>query len=253
MLFRSSFGNTQLSCACFAHSQISGVSFATAHINLADFSGVKARFSRFPSYARSVIRAEGIDYNARHYQLSFNDFPPIDQTLVSEINMLIFCEFIHYGENKFLDQNKLSLLTAFDIFKPSQADFFQIVPLLIHENFNFLETGPIHSKTPCGIADFLPSNQAVNICESYIGKNKFKTRRSENPQIEGLFTMGSIGSIAQTFESDIDYWVCINEDLIESYALELLRIKLGLLEVMAWNKFKTRVTFFIVEDRKSVV
>jgi adenylate cyclase, class 1 len=246
-----SFGNTQLSCACFAHSQISGVSFATAHIHLADFSGVKARFSRFPSYARSVIRTQGIDYNARHYQLSFNDLPPIDQTLVSEINMLIFCEFIHYGENKFLDQNKLSLLTAFDIFKPSQADFFQMVPLLIHENFNFLETGPIHSKTPCGIADFLPSKQAVNICETYIGKNKFKVRRSENPQIEGLFTMGSIGSIAQTFESDIDYWVCINENLIDSYALEQLRIKLGLLETMAWNKFKTRVTFFIVDILKA--
>lgn len=246
-----SFGNTQLSCACFAHSQISGVSFATAHINLADFSGVMARFSRFPSYARSVIRAEGIDYNARHYQLEFNDLPPIDQILVSEINMLIFCEFIHYGENKFLDQNKLSLLTAFDIFKPSQADFFQIVPLMIHENFNFFETGPIHHKTPCGIADFLPSNQAVNICETYVGKNKFKVRRSENPQIEGLFTMGSIGSIAQTFESDIDYWVCINEDLIDSYALEQLRIKLGLLETMAWNKFKTRVTFFIVDILKA--
>lgn len=248
-----SFGNTQLSCACFAHSRISGVSFATAHINMADFSGVSARFSRFPSYARSVIRADGIDYNDRHYQLSFNDLPHIDKTIVAEINMLIFCEFIHYGETKFLDQNKLSLLTAFDIFKPSQADLFQIIPLLIHENFEFKDTGPIHSKTPCGIADYMPSDLAVHICKKYTVTNKFKVRRSTKPQIEGLFTMGSVGSLAQTFESDIDYWVCINENSIGRYALARLRKKLGLLETMAWNEFKTRVTFFIVDILKAKI
>ncbi|MCP4719436.1 MAG: adenylate cyclase, partial [Desulfobacteraceae bacterium] len=250
-LSKISFGNTQLSCACFAHSRISGVSFATAHINQADFSEVRARFSRFPSYARSVIRTEGIDYNDRHYQLGFNDLPHIDKAIVSEINMLIFCEFIHYGETKFLNQNKLSLLTAFDIFKPSQADFFQVIPLLIHENFEFIDTGPIHSKTPCGIADYMPSNQTVRICEKYTGKNKFKVGRSVKPLIEGLFTMGSVGSLAQTFESDIDYWVCINENLIDSYGLERLRKKLELLETMAWNQFKTRVTFFIVDILKA--
>ena len=250
-LSKVSFGNTQLSCATFAHSRISGVSFATAHINLADFSWVRARFCRFPPYSQTLIRAQEIDYNDRHYQLGFNDLPPIDPAIVSEINMLIFCEFIHYGETKFLDQNKLSLLTAFDIFKPSQADFFQIVPLLIHENCQFLEMGAIHSKTPCGISDYLPANQAVQIFERYTEKTNFQVKRSLTPLIEGLFTMGSVGSLAQTFESDIDYWVCINEDLIDSIGLERLRIKLDLLEAMAWDKFKTRVTFFIVDILKA--
>jgi len=248
---KTSFGNTQLCCASFTNSRISGVSFATAHISMADFSGVKARFSRFPSHARSVIRTQGIDYNDRHYQLGFNDLPHIDKAIVSEINMLIFCEFIHYGETKFLDQNKLSLLTAFDIFKPSQADLFQIIPLFIHENFELIGTGPIHSQTPCGIADYMPSSQTVNICEKYARKNNFKARRSINPHIEGLFTMGSVGSLAQTFESDIDYWVCINEDLIGSYGLGRLREKLSLLETMAWDEFKTHVTFFVVDILKA--
>ncbi len=250
-LSKVSFGNTQLAGASFAHSRISGVSFVTAHINLADFSWVRARFCRFPSYSQSIIRTQGIDYNDRHYQLGFNDLPPIDHAIVAEINMLIFCEFIHYGETKFLNQNKLSLLTAFDIFKPSQADFFQIIPLLVHENCQFLEMGSIHSKTPCGIADYLPSTQAVKTCERYTGQNKFKVKRSLTPLIEGLFTMGSVGSLAQTFESDIDYWVCINEEVIDSIGLERLRIKFDLLEAMAWNKFKTRVTFFIVDILKA--
>lgn len=248
-LSKVSFGNTQLAGATFAHSRMSGVSFATADINFTDFSWVRARFCRFPPYSQSIIRAQDIDYNDRHYQLGFNDLPHIDPAIVSEINMLIFCEFIHYGETKFLDQNKLSLLTAFDIFKPSQADLFQIVPLLIHENYQFLEIN-VHSKTPCGIADYLPAKQAVQIFER-LDKNKFKVKRSLTPLIEGLFTMGSVGSLAQTFESDIDYWVCINEDLFDSIGLERLRIKLDLLEAMAWDKFKTRVTFFIVDILKA--
>jgi adenylate cyclase class 1 len=251
VLSKISFGNTKLSCAAFAHSRISGVSFATAQIDLADFSWVRARFCRFPPHVQSIIRARKIDYNARHYQLDFEDLPLVDHTIVSEINMLIFCEFIHYGETKFLNQNKLSLLTAFDIFKPSQADFFQIVPLLIHENCQFPEMGVIHSKTPCGIVDYLPASHAVETFNRYTGKNTFTAQRSQDPLIEGLFTMGSVGSLAQTFESDIDYWVCINEELIDSAGLERLKIKLDIIEAMAWNNFKTRVTFFIVDILKA--
>jgi len=251
VLSKLSFGDTDLSCASFAHARISGVSFATSHINLADFSHVRGRFSRFPSYAQSIIRTEGINYNDRHYQLGFNDLPQLDKALASEINMLIFCEFIHYGENKFLDQNTLSLLTAYDIFKPPQADLFQIIPLLIHENFQFSDADDIHPETPCGIAEYLPSNQAVTICEKYTGRKKFKVRRNFSPIVQGLYTMGSVGSLAQNFESDIDYWVCINEDVIERDALAHFSGKLNLIETLAWEKFKTRVTFFIVDILKA--
>ena len=248
---KTTFANANLSYACFAHSRISGVSFATAQIDLADFSCVRARFSRFPSHAISDIQNQEIEYNDRHYQLDFTDLPRIDNFIASEINMLIFCEFIHYGEMKFLSQNKLSLLTAYDVFKSSQADFFQLIPLLLHENFEFSGLEHVQGKTPCGISEYLPSNETVCICEKYTGKNKFKVRRSFSPQIEGLFTMGSVGSLAQTFESDIDYWVCINEEIMDNTGLSLLQKKLKAIESLAWVKFKTRVTFFVVDILKA--
>lgn len=248
---KTAFDGTDLSCACFAHAKLSGVSFVTAHVNLADFSGVQARFTRFPSYAHTLMMTQGINYNHRQYQLSFKDLPPLDSGLVSEINRLIFCEFIHYGEIKFLDQNKLSLLTAYDIFKPAQADLFSIIPLILHENFEFSSLKPVPENTPCGLADFLPTQEAVNICEKYGIKHQFKIQRKLNPRIQGLFTMGSVGSLAQTIDSDIDYWVCINEEAMESKALELLRKKIGLIEHLARERFKTRVTFFLVDILKA--
>lgn len=248
---KTAFDGTDLSCACFAHAKISNVSFVAAHMNLADFSGVEARFTRFPAYAHSFMMTQGINYNQRQYQLEFKDLPSLDTGLVSEINRLIFCEFIHYGEIKFLDQNKLSLLTAYDIFKPAQADLFSIIPLILHENFEFSGLRPVSGNTPCGVADYLPSQEAVTLCKKYGGLPKFKAQRNFNPQIQGLFTMGSVGSLAQTIDSDIDYWVCINEQTMGSQALELLRIKLGLIESLAREKFKTRVTFFLVDILKA--
>ncbi|MEH0021042.1 MAG: class I adenylate cyclase [Desulfobacter sp.] len=251
VISKCAFGHTELTCAAFAGARISGVSFATAYMNMGDFTGVSARFSRFPSYARTVIRTQDMDYNAREHQLCFNDLPQIDKSLVNEINMLIFCEFIHYGENKFLNQNKLSLLTAFDIFKPPQADFFQLLPLLIHENPAIPDMDYLAESTPCGISDYLPSRETIRVGEKYLGKKKMRARRSFSPYIQGVFSMGSVGSLAQTAESDIDYWVCIDERIIDQEGMGLLRRKLDTLEKMALEKFRIHVTFFLVDILKA--
>ena len=248
---KTTFARTNLACASFANAAISGVTFATADLTLADFSGVRARFSRFPSHIRFQIRNEGIDYNAREYQLGFKDLPDIDRSMVSDINMLVFCEFIHYGEEKFLSQNKLSLLTAFDIFKPLQADFFQLLPLLIHENLGLQDMGTPPQSTPCGIAEYHPSRETLALGEKYIGKKRLGQKSLQPPSIEGLFSMGSVGSLAQTAESDIDYWVCVDERNLDREGLGLLRRKLDSIETLAWDKFKIRVTFFLVDVLKA--
>ena len=246
----SFFEKTDLSYSCFAHSKISRVSFSTANINQTDFSGTRARFSRFPHSNRTVTRTEDIDYNARKFQLAFEDMPPIDETILSEINLLLFCEFAHYGELKFLKQNKLSLLTAYDIFTTKQADLFRMIPLLIHENINFpgLASFP---ETPCGIADYAPSLETQFVFATYMDTTNLISRQNPKPVIQGLYTIGSVGSIAQTSESDIDYWVCIQESVLTPYQIKQLKKKLLLLERMAWDKFNIQVTFFIVDETKA--
>ncbi|WP_022668772.1 class I adenylate cyclase [Desulfospira joergensenii] len=244
---KTGFDNTRLGFASFAHAVISGVSFVSADLDQADFTGARARFSRFPAHSKALFGTQSLDYNARRYQLEMEDLPQIDKALVHEINQLIFCEFIHHGEMMFFKQNRISLLTAFDIFRPSQAEFFQIVPLLIHENIEFIGSGSIDPGTPCGIADYLPSVRTGQLLGKYTGMNRFELRRSQTPWIEGLFTMGSVGSLAQTSESDIDYWVCINENLMSGDEIQLLDKKLKSLEHLARERFRIHVTFFLVD------
>lgn len=251
VISRSIFDKTDLSGSCFAYSKLSGISFLTANINQVDFSGAKARFSRFPHSNRTTARTEDIDYNARKFQLTFPDVPKMDETILWEINLLIFCEFAHYGELKFLKQNKLSILTAYDIFKPKQADLFILIPLLIHENFDFPLLDAIIEQTPCGIVDYLPTPETLSVCETYMNPAKLIFEQNPNPAIQGLFTIGSVGSIAQTAESDIDYWVCIQESALLPSHIKLLEKKLLMLEKMAGDVFNIQVTFFIVDVTKA--
>lgn len=247
VISKSVFENTDLSCSCFAYSQICRVSFSTAIINQVDFSGVKARFSRFPHSNRLVSRTEDIDYNARKYQLTFKDLPQLNPLILTEINRLLFCEFTHYGELKFLKQNKLSLLTAYDIFHSKQADLFRIIPILIHKNMDFPLVDALDNQTPQGICDYLPTRESLLTCAAYMDNADLIIKRDPHPAILGLYTIGSIGSIAQTAESDIDYWVCIQESGMAPSQLKLLEKKLTLLEKMAMDHFDTQVTFFIVD------
>ncbi|WP_020588859.1 class I adenylate cyclase [Desulfobacter curvatus] len=251
VIAKSSFSEADLTCAVFAHARLSGLSFANTWLHMADFTNARARFCRFASHAAMDLRTRDLNYNARGYQLSFNDLPRIDPRVANEINMLIFCEFIHYGQAKFLKQNKLSLLAAFDIFKPEQADFFQLLPLLLHENIAMPETSKIPSSTPCGVADYLPSRETERVGRRYLGGANVIVRRHPEPCILAIYSMGSVGSVAQTAESDIDYWVCIDEKRLGRQATDLLRRKFDALERMALERFKIQVTFFLVDIFKA--
>ncbi len=248
---KSSFNDANLTCAVFAHARISAISFANTCLHMAQFSNARARFCRFAVHAALDLRTRGMDYNDREFQLSFNDLPRIDPRVAHEINMLIFCEFVHFGQARFLKQNKLSLLAAFDVFKAEQADFFQLLPLLIHENIPMAETGKFPSDTPVGIADYLPSNETRKVGERYLGRDHTLIRRHADPRILAVYSMGSVGSLAQTAESDIDYWICIDEKSLGKASVKLLRQKLDGLENMAWERFKIHVTFFLVDIYKA--
>ncbi len=251
-LSKSSFQDTDLSFSLFSYSNIQAVTFVNSNLEQADFSGVKARFSRFPAQSRTSFFNDDIDLNARKFQLKKSDLPSLDKALILHINQLIFSEFIQYGEKKFSRQNKYSLMTAYDIFKPRQADLFQIIPYLLHENVTLPGIRDIFSKkTPHGIFDYHPGPEIIKTISRYARGEKIKVNSYQTPAIEALFTIGSIGSVAQSSDSDIDYWVCIYEDRFNPSAIQLLQKKLEAVEAYAWNQFHVQITFFLVDIVKT--
>jgi adenylate cyclase class 1 len=65
--------------------------------------------------------------------------------------------------------------------------------------------------------------------------------------IQGLYTIGSVGSVGQTSTSDIDIWVCVDKSDFDMTAWRQLSEKLNLIKDWLDEKLKMPVYFFITE------
>ncbi len=256
-IFQVSFANADLSDVSFACSKISSVFFTESCLFQTDFTGIKARYCRFPSHSNINIETDYADFNARLFQFdekhlldSFFNITEPDFALFSDINLQIFAECMNFGKKMFLRQNKFSILTALDIFKSKPADVFKIVPLLIHENINFPGYAADKEKSPHGIFNYFPAKQTGFVAAKYLEKESIPLRAYKNCYVESLFTIGSTGSIAQSTDSDIDYWVCVRDNDYKGELRLKFQKKLDKLEKWIFESFKTEVHFFVVDIKK---
>jgi len=256
----TSFKGADLTGSTFVCSRLVSSTFENAVISLTDFSGMVATFTNFPSLALSEIEGEQADFNGRTFQFQPEDLPEslfhtmgIQDSFLSEIDLAVLSEFIYAGRLKFFRHNRLSLMKAYDIFRPRQTDFFEILPLLLHENIDFPGYPAGIEKPPCGIAGYLPSRETGLTVARYLDQSSLVLRAGMNCHIEGLFTIGSVGSIAQTLKSDIDYWVCIREESMDRRRAGKFEQKLRMLERWAQDDFKLEVHFFSMDIEKARV
>lgn len=251
------FKNANLSGCTFANSTVSKVSFAEAKLVHVDFAGVKARFSRFfPTY-QEAIETENADYNARSFQMEAMELPDSlfnnaddEGSFLADIDVLIMTELINNGQAIFMRRNYFSLLTALDIFRPVQADLFELIPLLIHGNIHFPGFSPEKLDAPCGISGYCPPREIERVASRYLVIGNSDLKSKDFCYVEGLFTIGSTGSIAQTTDSDVDYWVCLRDADDDPGLKKRFSAKLTLLEAWAKELFKIEIHFFVVDIDK---
>ncbi|MCP4119445.1 MAG: hypothetical protein GY737_29410 [Desulfobacteraceae bacterium] len=250
----SLFLKADLTGSTFASTRTANVSFADSSLRNADFSGVRARFTRFPSYTVASLESEFADFNARSFYFDKKDLPDSlfdpalsEPFLLDELDLLLLTDLVHSGKKMFLKQNKFSLLTAFDLFGPKQADLFEIVPLLLHENIAFPGYDAGRENAPCGISGYCPTEQTGASAAPYLNPEKILYRFNYSPYVEALFTIGSVGTIAQSADSDVDYWVCVRDHDPYSPESERFQKKLTQLERWGMDYFKAEIHFFIVD------
>jgi adenylate cyclase class 1 len=85
--------------------------------------------------------------------------------------------------------------------EPSSAVFHVNHPLL---------PGYVSGSTPAGLSNFEPDANALAEAQRLTRSFSYKPRHGSNPPrpIHGLFLMGSLGTLAQADQSDMDVWVC---------------------------------------------
>ncbi len=150
-------------------------------------------------------------------------------------------------KKRFLEINDGRISRALQGLNDHQRAFLQIVPIFLHVNHPLLP-GYVSADTPCGIAQFEPSNINIRALKNVVKSYEYRRNREEGFYLESLFLMGSTGTVAHSGGSDMDFWVCHRSDLSPKM-LKALRSKLDLIQVWA-EKLSLEVYFFTMDAEK---
>jgi adenylate cyclase class 1 len=112
-----------------------------------------------------------------------------------------------------------------------QRSFFDLLPLLWHVNHPMLP-GFVSSQTPAGLIGYRPNREQILLARRYLRGFRDDRRQQRETPILGLYLMGSMGSLGQTSDSDMDFWLC-HDGAVDARGRELLRLKAELLEQRA--------------------
>jgi adenylate cyclase class 1 len=150
-------------------------------------------------------------------------------------------------KHRFKRLNRLREQRVQEFLQPRQQAFLDLLPLLFHCNSPMLP-GFISSTTPAGIPEYNPSIQTINAVRQ-LAKNFNYTRAASHVfPIEGLFLMGSVGSIAFSKTSDMDIWLCHQSGLLSS-AIDELQKKAAAIEIWA-TSLGLEVHFFLMDSKQ---
>lgn len=100
---------------------------------------------------------------------------------------------------------------------------YRLLPTLIH--YNHPDLPGYVAKAPAGIALFEPdAQQAVDLSRFFA--NSTLPASPATHAFDGLYAMGSIGSVTQTAASDLDLWLC-HSQTFSSVQIQLIEQKLA--------------------------
>lgn len=151
---------------------------------------------------------------------------------------------------RFLKLNEGRMARAMEGLSPRQQGVLNLLPLFFHVNHPLLP-GYVSGSTPAGLSNYEPDAQALAEAQRLTRSFSYKPRHGNPPRpIHGLFLMGSLGTLAQADQSDMDVWVCHAPDLSDSELAEL-RKKCQLLEAWADSQ-GAEAHFFLIDPSRFV-
>lgn len=114
---------------------------------------------------------------------------------------------------------------------PRQQSFVHLLPLFFHVNHPSMP-GYVSDCTPAGVCGYDPDASVIGIAKRLVGDFTYASSIEPRQPINSVFLMGSLGTLAQTDQSDMDVWVCHGPQLTEPERQALKR-KCRRLEVWA--------------------
>lgn len=126
----------------------------------------------------------------------------------------------------------------------------ELLPLLLHVNHPSLP-GYVGDDCPCGVNRMAWSMDDLRETGAFFSSRfKLADLRGVLPKkrmIEGIYTIGSVGSLAQTRDSDYDIWIVVDSDKIGAHGMVKLRSKLRRIQRYLVARFVIDIHFFLMD------
>lgn len=149
---------------------------------------------------------------------------------------------------RFMRVNHGRQLRAMQALSSRQQRVLTLLPLLFHVNHPLLP-GYVCAQTPAGLSGFEPSTALLAEAQRLTRSFAYKAAHGPTPTpIHGLFLMGSLGTVAQAEQSDMDIWVCHDSEL-GTTARAKLRRKCELLQAWAASQ-GSEAHFFLIDPQR---
>ncbi|MDY7000877.1 MAG: class I adenylate cyclase [Thermodesulfobacteriota bacterium] len=153
------------------------------------------------------------------------------------------------AERAFLTNNERRVNWCAEKLGPHKYEFFRILPLLLHsEMFERSRQNVPILPFACRMAEYQPDYTTLETAKKYFPDAELPKEEPDPVFIEALFTIGSVGTIAQSSDSDLDYWVCFDPEGMPEMLLDGLTFKLESIERWAEEKFGLEVHFFPMDQ-----
>lgn len=150
---------------------------------------------------------------------------------------------LHSIKARFLKINRERIELTRQSLGTKQTNFIELLPLLFHENNPELP-GYINKMVPAGISEYAVEQAAIKAAKAYFKSYKPIRRARRLMDINGLYFMGSSGSIAYNSKSDFDVWL-LHSTSLDADAIDLIQQKAYAIEQWAEKELRLEVHFFV--------
>ena len=153
-------------------------------------------------------------------------------------------EIICSNRQDYLMFNRFKIDRTMNTLSKIDRLIFLVIPRMLHVHQEGLP-GYFDGNPPCGIHNFELTMEAQIAAEKLFPEIIIRRNPKLNPVIHTALLMGSLGSIAQTKKSDLDYTLLVNKKDFTDESMKLFQKKLNLIETWTWDNYQLESHFFI--------
>ncbi len=118
-------------------------------------------------------------------------------------------ETLFYNRQAFKRFNQFKIDRTLNTLSEIDRLIFTTVPRLLHVNQEGLPGYVDEKNVPCGIMNFTMDHESLVAAEKLFPDIIIRRQANLNPVIQTALLMGSLGSIAQSKKSDLDYTLMV--------------------------------------------